>query len=102
MKLKFLKHKKQFKKGGFHTNPNVGWHLVLLITFILVMLSLVFGIYFLRRVSHTFSDAPEVREGQVKIVKKERISKVLEYFDTRAGKAEEIISSPATLVDPSL
>ena len=41
-------------------------------------------------------------KGQITIVKKESIEKVLEYFSEREKKSNQILNSPSPVVDPSL
>jgi len=40
--------------------------------------------------------------GQIPTVDKARIEKVLNYFSTREKESTQILSSPASVVDPSL
>ncbi|MBI2630649.1 hypothetical protein HYW73_00325 [Candidatus Nomurabacteria bacterium] len=102
MKIEIFKNKKKFKKGGFHTNPNIGWEIILLITFILVVLSLAFGVYLFVRTNEEFGASATNGSSQVKIVKKDRIEKALQYFSLRGQKSKEILNSPSPVIDPSL
>lgn len=101
MKIKFFKKEKVFKKGGFHTNPDISWEVVLYLAFALILASFVFGSYLIRAVNKEFS-INENTNPQVKIIEKEKISKALQYFTEREKKSSEIINSPAPFVDPSL
>ncbi|MFZ2149655.1 MAG: hypothetical protein WAV15_00655 [Minisyncoccia bacterium] len=102
MKIEIFKTKKKFRKGGFHTNPNVSWELILYIASILTIASLVFGVSSFLRINEEFT-ADRPQEGShIKIVKKERIEKVLEYFSLRKQKSAEILYSSSPIIDPSL
>ena len=102
MKIEILKTKKNFKKGGFHTNPNVSWEVLLFIALILILLSFVFGFYLFRQINKEFILSDSENNSQTKVIKKERIQKVLEYFSERQKKSAEMLNSPAPIVDPSL
>jgi hypothetical protein len=102
MKIEIFKNKKKFKKGGFHTNPNIGWGIILLVTLFLTVLFLVFGIYLFVNTNKE-TTVPEADTGShIKIVKKDRIDKVLEYFSSRENKSSDVLNSPSPLIDPSL
>lgn len=102
MKLEIFKPKKKFRKGGFHTNPNIGWEIILFIGLVLIIVALVFGIYFFAQVSKENTEAASGGSSQIKIVKKDRINKAIEYFSARREKSAEILNSPAPVIDPSL
>ncbi len=99
MKIKFFKKEKVFKKGGFHTNPDIGWEIVLYISFVLVLGSFVFGFFLFQRVDEEFT--PTANSTEARIIDREKMGKVLEYFAEREEKSSEIINSPSPFVDPS-
>lgn len=97
-----IKREKIFKKGGFHTNPNISW--VIMVCFMLAVLvgSVIFGLYLFMATEREF-DAPAEPYGTgEKIANKERLEKVLEYFSERERKSAQILAAPASVVDPSL
>jgi len=103
MKIEILKMKKSFKKGGFHTNPNIGWEFILCIAFVIILASFIFGFYLFKKTNEEFIiPITDTNGGQVEMVKKERIKNVLEYFSEREKKSIEILNSPSPIVDPSL
>jgi len=101
MNLKFLKKKKKFKKGGLGIKPDLYWQYILLATFILIILASVFSLYIFWEVNNA-SILPASNTGEQEAIKKERIDKVLEYFQERGKKSLEIINSPSPIIDPSL
>lgn len=102
MKLPTLKREKKFRKGGFHTNPNIGWELVLFLALLIAGALFAWGTLMFLDMSKEIK-APSLGEDAGKTeVDKERIEKVLEYFRAREKKSREIISTPAAIVDPSL
>ncbi|MFA5936389.1 MAG: hypothetical protein WC822_00760 [Candidatus Paceibacterota bacterium] len=101
MNLKFLKKKKKFKKGGLGIKPDLYWQYILLVTFILIILASIFGLYIFWGINNE-STLPVSNVGEQEAIKKERIDKVLEYFQEREKKSLEIINSPSPIVDPSL
>ena len=101
MNLKFLKKKKKFKKGGLGIKPDLYWQYILLATFILIILASVFSLYIFWEVNNA-STLSVLNTGEQEAIKKERIDKVLEYFQERGKKSLEIINSPSPIIDPSL
>jgi hypothetical protein len=102
MEIKIFKNRKKFKKGGFHANPNIGWELILYIAFLLIITALVFGVYLFMHTNKEFMELSQNDNPQIKIVKKGRIEKILEYFSLRESKSAEILNSSSSIVDPSL
>lgn len=102
MKIEIFKNKKSFKKGGFHTNPDICWEFVLIIAFVLVVLSFVFGFYLFRQVNKEFASLSVDTSERPKTVSKERLEKILEYFSEREKKSTDILNSPSPITDPSL
>lgn len=101
MKIELPKTRKKWKKGGFHTNPNIGWGIVLAIALVLVLAALALGVYLFVRTNQEYSGEPSP-DSRIKIVKKERIIKVLEYFSSREQRSAEIIQNPSPVIDPSI
>lgn len=103
MKIEFFKIKKSFKKGGFHTNPNISWGIVLCLALVLIGSFFIFGYYLFTLTDKEFVVLDsDIENGQTRIVTKERIDKSLEYFSERVKKSIQILNSPAPIVDPSL
>ncbi|MBY0376468.1 hypothetical protein K2P96_00645 [Patescibacteria group bacterium] len=103
MKLEFFKKKaKVFKKGGFHTNPDVAWEIVVYLALALIIAVLAYSIFFFRDIDKGFSVPDTDVTEQSKAVGKDRIDKVLKFFSDREDKTNQILSSPAPFVDPSL
>jgi len=102
MRLKFFKKRERiFKKGGFHTNPDISWEVVLFLAFALAALSFVFGFFLLQEVGKEPGASELSGRGQAKIIEKERIDKALDYFSEREKRSAEISNSPSPIVDPS-
>lgn len=103
MKIEIFKKKaKVFKKGGFHTNPDVAWEVVIFMVLALGVGILIYSIFLFRNIDSSFS-VPEANfDEQSKIVNENRIDKVLEYFSLREERTNQILVNPAPFVDPSL
>jgi hypothetical protein len=102
MKITFFKKEKSFRKKGFHLNPNVLWKLVLCMGVVIIIVAFVFSFNLFTQINKEFVPSTENTQGQIRIVKKEEIKRVLEYFTERERKSVEILNSPSPLVDPSL
>ena len=102
MKITIFKKKKSFKKGGFHTNPNIGWQIIIVLVFTVVLAFFAYGFYLFLVTSEKFEMPLATNETREKIIEKERLKKTLEYFTEKATKSSEIINAPAQVVDPSL
>ena len=101
MRLKFFKREKKLKKGGFHTNPDISWEIVLYLAFALIVASFVFGFFLLKEIGKEPGASELSGRGQAKIIEKERIDRALDYFAEREKKSVEILNSPSPIVDPS-
>lgn len=101
MDLKFLKKKKKFRKGGSGIKPDLYWKYILWMTFGLIFISCIFGFYLFIKTNKELV-VPVVNVDGQGIIKKERIDKVLEYFQERENKSIEILNSPSPIIDPSL
>lgn len=101
MEIKFLKKKKKFRKGGLGIKPDLYWEYLLYMTFVLIFVSCVFGLYLFMKINK--ESIPSVVDINGKeIIEKERLTKVLEYFSERKKKSMEILNSPSPIIDPSL
>ena len=102
MDLKILKIKKTYKKKRPIICPSTGWKIILFFSFFLILLSCYFGFVLFKQIDKDFVVSVEEVEGQIKIVKKEKIQKTLEIFSERENKSAEIIVLPAPITDPSI
>src|SRR3989344_1381202 len=100
MKIKFFKREKIFKKGGFHTNPDISWEVVLFLALALAAASFIFGFFLLKEVGRGVGEGELGAGEQAKIIEKERIDKALDHFAEREKRSAEILNSPSPIVDP--
>ena len=102
--LNFLKNKNSFKKSFLKIrdiNPNICWQFILCLSFVLIILSFVFNLSFLRKIDKEiiFSDKNIEKKYNLD---KERTEKVLEYFSVREWKTNDILNNKIKIIDPSL
>lgn len=102
MKIKFFKKEKNFKKSSLHLNPGLFWKLSIFMIFLVAVFSSFFGYYFFMKINKESILLTGGTSGQVETVKDERIFRVLEYFSLRTQKSNQILNSPAPIIDPSL
>ena len=104
MKIKFFKRKKSFKKEkrSLWLNINFYWELAVCLMFAITLLASFFGYSLFRKTDKEIVVSVKADNNQVKIIQKERIDKVLEYFNLRKTKSTQILNSPAPVVDPSM
>jgi len=102
--IKFFKKGNNFakKKDGFFLSINFYWRLAVLFIFLMALISAFFGYYFFRQINEELIKEEANAISPAETVKKERIEKVLEYFSLRKQKSDEILNSPAPIIDPSL
>ena len=102
--IKFFKKEKNFIKEqeDFWLNINFYWKLAVLVMFVVVFISFSFGYYFFMQIDQEPILETSGASVQVGTINKERIDKVLEYFSIRNQKSDQILNSPAPVVDPSL
>jgi len=102
MQIKFFKRKKSFKKGGLGTSPEFFWDILLFIALAIIILSFIFGFFLFRKINRDTILAVDSISEKSQTINKERIDKILQYFSDREKKSAEILSFPASVVDPSL
>ncbi|MEK7564515.1 MAG: hypothetical protein AAB510_03045 [Patescibacteria group bacterium] len=101
MNIKFLKIKKVFKKHSSNIKPEFYWQIMVYIVFILSIFSFLFGYQLFKEVSKE-ADIQINSQNKQEIVKKARLEKVLDYFEAREKRSDEIVASPSPIIDPSL
>lgn len=104
MEIKFFKKGKNFKKEkeNLWLNVNFYWKLAVYFMFVVILLSSFFGYYLFKQTSKEPVLSTSSDDGQVETLKKERVEKILEYFSIRKQKSDQILYSPAPVIDPSL
>ncbi|MCM2338991.1 MAG: hypothetical protein NDI62_00850 [Burkholderiales bacterium] len=99
--IEFLKKKKKFTKGDSKLRPDLYWRYILLVTFVLITLSFVFGFFLFLDVTKD-RDFSTISVNERDTLKKEKINSALLYFKERENKSNEILNSPSMVIDPSL
>ncbi len=102
MQIKFFKREKHFKKKSGEINLDLYWSFIFFMGFFLTLVAFAFGLYLFREINKELVLPVGGISSQFQTVKKERIEKALEYFSLRKQKSNQIINSPAPVVDPSL
>lgn len=102
MEIKIFKIKKNFRKGGLHTNPDVYWNILQGMALLVVVWSTFFGFSLFSKINKEFTLLRGDVGNQAGTTSKERIDKVLEYFSDRKNKSDGILNSPSPIIDPSL
>ena len=102
MKIKFPKIKKVFKKQDFTIYPGFYWKILLAVSFTLMLASFLFSFLVFLKINKETVISPEDLDLQTQTVKHERIDNVLKYFKEQEDKTNEILNSPAIVIDPSL
>jgi hypothetical protein len=102
MKINFFKKENNFKKKEFAFKPNLYWKFTLLGTLIIMILSFFFGYYLFEQINREFVLPTATDNGQIPTINTDRIEKVLNIFSEREIKSNQILNSPAPVVDPSL
>lgn len=102
--LHFKKKEKNFakEKSGLWSNINFYWELAVGIMFLVFIFALFLSFSFFTKTNTESISSTTVNSNTLKTIKKERIDKVLEYFATKAKKSDQILNSPAPVVDPSM
>lgn len=102
--IKLFKKQKNFTKDreSFWSNINFYWEAAVFIMFVIFVLSSFFGYYLFMKTDEEYVSEINTTTSQFGAVKKERIDRVLGYFSVKNKKSEQILNSPAPVVDPSL
>ncbi len=109
MDLHFSSHKTKkevhFSKEAKNCQANTGhyWSILLSVFFVLVVVLIGFNVYVLHQINReaifTVTDTSDVN---VPKVNQSRLEAVLDYFDNRAKRAEEVLLAKPQVVDPAL
>lgn len=102
LKLNFTKKDKTLKKDNYQLNADLYWRIILLVAFIFIVFSAVFGFILFNKTSKALNIEGEYIKDNTLFVTKERIEKALNRFAERKSKSIQIISYPSGVVDPSL
>ena len=104
MEIKFFKKEKSFKKDkeSLWLNMNLYWNGAVCLIFIVVILSFFLGYYLFMQINKEPMRETTNNSPQIQTIKKERINKALQYFSTKEQKSNQILNSPAPVIDPSL
>ncbi len=104
MNLKFLKfkEKKVFKRGSAEVNPNPFWNVVLMFGAIMIVFAFSFTFFVFQKVNKEVISGSGGLGAEATVLPKERLEKVLQYFQDREDKSKEIFNSPSPVIDPSL
>ena len=97
-----FKKKTSFRKGGFHTNPNIGWELILVVAFGIIAGLFVFGFSLFRKTNEEFNAPISGLPLGTASIREKKLQDVLKIFSDREQRSREILGSPAGVVDPSL
>ena len=102
--MKFtLTHKKNTENTKIKISKKIdGWIFLLLFTFFVLILIFVGSVLFFNKVSQDEYFKPTTPETSPEILSREKLNKVLEYFENRKIKTDEILSTPLSLPDPSI
>ncbi|MFZ3015608.1 MAG: hypothetical protein WA101_01230 [Minisyncoccia bacterium] len=102
MKIEFFKIKKNFaKEGRFQEKPDFFWKMAFYLGLVLTLSFFILGFFIFKQVDKE-SVLPMTNGVKAKIVQKERVIKVLEYFKGQEKKSEEVLNPLLKIADPSL
>lgn len=102
MKLDLFKKEKHFKKENYQINKNIYWNILLSVFFFLIIIIMIFGFVFFRKISIDANIKSEDNTKTNEENRKIKIDKVLNYFKDKETKSIETVSNSAGIVDPSL
>ena len=102
MKIEIFKKRNNFKKKNFSINSNFYWKLSVFLSLAIIIGLFFFGYYLFNQTNQESTPQITTDSGQVPVVNKNRIEKVLNYFSDREEKSKEILNTGAPVVDPSL
>lgn len=103
MEFKLFKAKKVFSHKSWNNNPEKHWHIGVMIFFSLLLVSFCFGAYFfMQGLNEIKTVETEEPKANFEMIKRDRLQKVLNIFEIRKTKSEEIINNAPTFGDPSI
>ena len=102
MNIKIFKTQKKFQKENLNEKPYFFWKLVLSAMSIIILASFGFGYYIFLQSNKEVVLTEADLGGTLETVNTGRLDGVLEYFNAREKKSEQVINSPSPVIDPSL
>ncbi|MFZ1020104.1 MAG: hypothetical protein WAN61_03935 [Minisyncoccia bacterium] len=102
MKINFLKKKNSFQKKNFTFNASLYWKLILLGALAIMLGSFFYGYHLFKEVDQDSVLLVVNTPEQNQTVNINSLQKMLNLFSNRAEKSNQILNSPAPVVDPSL
>ncbi len=102
--IKLFKKEKSFakKRESLWQEVNLYWKFAVMLMLLVTAASVFFGYFFFIQINKELVLDESDTIPQIKTVKKERIQKVLQHFADRKQISNQILNSPAPVVDPSL
>jgi len=102
MKINFFKKDNSFKKKDHTFHSNFFWKIILLCAFIIILFSFVFSYRLFMQTNQESILSTANNSGELPLVNKDSLGKVLNYFSEKEKRSIEVLNSPAPVVDPSL
>jgi hypothetical protein len=100
--LKKIKIEHKIKKENFDIKADIYWKFILAFSLLLILSSFAFGYYVFTNIDQDNKLLNQNTDQKTSPIKKDKLNSVLKYFSEKEDKIENIISSPAPVIDPSL
>ncbi len=102
MKINFFKKEKNIKKENLRFDISLYWKISVFIMLFVIPWVMFFGYSFFMKINKEPVLEVDGTSGQIEKIRKDRINKVLEYFSLKNQKSEQILTTPSSIVDPSI
>jgi hypothetical protein len=102
MNIKFFKKENVLKKKDFRLNSGFYWKIFVAGTFVAILFIFYFGYNLFIKINQESTVSSVNTNTSNGMINTNRIQKALDVFSTREKTSEQIINSPAPVVDPSL
>jgi hypothetical protein len=101
MKMDFLKKKNNFKRKDFSIDVALYWELIVILGFFLILTTSIGSFILFREINQEPAGPVSGIDTKVPSVNKDELTKVLNYFQMRAERSQQILNSPTPVVDPT-
>jgi predicted negative regulator of RcsB-dependent stress response len=102
LKIKFPPIRRNYQKKILRINPNLYWKILICLFFVLIPAAFIFAYRLYRQVSEENNVLLQNDSEKLEKQKKEEINKILEHFAEKEKKSNNILNTPASIIDPSL
>ena len=99
--MNIFKFEKKYKKKEHILNPRILWIMSLMVSFLIIIFSIMYGVIMLIDINKDFNPEGLQLMNETEKNREIRLEKAIEYFSNKKETTIRIINSNSPVVDPS-